>query len=148
VVPDIYNALTAPYIQTSIFIWTYLPCYCRYLDNSLHVIQHTLGQMQRTSSGLSYVNCGPGHIECIYSSAHSGFNIQLNVSALILVIYWQTNERYTANWETNIAHILQFILCWLWSPPYTMKWQQRIFSLQYSTERSSATIADMSTIQW
>jgi hypothetical protein len=25
-VPDIYNAFTAPYIQTTIFIWTYLPC--------------------------------------------------------------------------------------------------------------------------
>jgi hypothetical protein len=33
VAPDIYNAFTAPHIQTSVFIWTYLSCYWRYLDN-------------------------------------------------------------------------------------------------------------------
>jgi hypothetical protein len=44
------------------------------------------------------VNCGPGHIEFIYSSAYSGFNNHLNVSELILVIYRQFNARYTANW--------------------------------------------------
>jgi hypothetical protein len=37
VVPDIYNAFTAPHIQTSMFIWTYLRCYWRYLDNSIVV---------------------------------------------------------------------------------------------------------------
>jgi hypothetical protein len=79
VVPDICNAITAPYIQTSIFIWTYLPCYWRYLDNSLRVIQQTWCQIQRTSSSLCYVNCGPGHIQSTYSSAYSAFNIQLKV---------------------------------------------------------------------
>jgi hypothetical protein len=38
VVPDIYNVITAPHIQTSIFNWTYLRCYWRYLANSTLVI--------------------------------------------------------------------------------------------------------------
>jgi hypothetical protein len=81
VVPDIYNAFTAPHIQTSIFIWTYLRCYWKYLDNSLHVLLQTLRQIQRTSSSLLYVNCGSGHIQSIYSSAYLGFNIQVKVAS-------------------------------------------------------------------
>jgi hypothetical protein len=77
VVPDIYNAFTAPYIQTSIFIWSYLPCYCTYLGNSVRVILHSWCQIQRTSSSLCYVNCGPGHIQSTYSTAYLGLNIQL-----------------------------------------------------------------------
>jgi hypothetical protein len=76
-VPDIYNAFTAPYIQTSIFIWTYLPCYCTYLDNSMRVILQTWCQIQRTSSSLRYATCGPGHIQSNFSTAYLGFNIQL-----------------------------------------------------------------------
>jgi hypothetical protein len=30
------------------------------------------------------VNCGPGTIQSIYSSAYLGFNIQLQVSSLLL----------------------------------------------------------------
>jgi hypothetical protein len=37
VVPDIYNAFTAPHIQTSIFIWTYLRSNWKYLDNSMRI---------------------------------------------------------------------------------------------------------------
>jgi hypothetical protein len=76
-VPDIYNAFTAPYIQTSIFIWTYLRCYCTYHDNSMRVIPQTCCQIQRTSSSLCYVNCCPGHTQSTYSSAYLGLNIQL-----------------------------------------------------------------------
>jgi hypothetical protein len=77
VVPDIYNAFTAPYIQTSIFIWTYLRCYCTYHDNTMRVILQTWCQIQHTSPGLRYLNCGPGHIQSTYSSAYLGLNIQL-----------------------------------------------------------------------
>jgi hypothetical protein len=73
----IYNAFTAPYIQTSIFIWTYLPCYCTYLDNSMRFIQQTWWQLHRTSSSFRYVNIGPAHIQRIYSSPYLCFNIQL-----------------------------------------------------------------------
>jgi hypothetical protein len=84
VVPAIYKVLIAPHIHTSIFIWTYLHCYCTYHDNSMRVILQTWCQMQRTSSSLRYVNCGPGYIQSINSSAYLGFNIQLQVSSLLL----------------------------------------------------------------
>jgi hypothetical protein len=81
VVPDIYNAFTAPHIQRWIFIWTYLRCYWRYLDNSMRVILQTLSQIQRISYRLRNVNCSPGYIQGIYSSVYLCFNIQLQVSA-------------------------------------------------------------------
>jgi hypothetical protein len=146
-VPDIYNAFTAPYIHTSIFIWTYLPCYCTYHNNSMLVILQTWCQIQRTSSGLRYVNYDPGHIQCIYSSAYSDFNVHLNVSALILEISRQFNARYTANVVPNSAHILQFTLCDLWSRPYKEYFQHRIFRLQYSAVGICAAIVHITTIQ-
>jgi hypothetical protein len=80
--PPFYTMWTVdPHIQATIFNWTYLRCNWRYLDNSMLVILRTWCQIQRTSSRFRYVNSGPGHIQCIYSSAYSGFNIQLNVSA-------------------------------------------------------------------
>jgi hypothetical protein len=69
VVPDIYNVFTAPHIQDSIFSWMYLRCFWRYVDNSMRLILQTLCQIQRTSSSLRYLTCGPGHIQCNYSSA-------------------------------------------------------------------------------
>jgi hypothetical protein len=146
-VPDIYNAFTAPYIQTSIFIWTYLRCCCTYHDNSMRVILQTCCQIQRTSSSLCYVNCGPGHIQCIYSSADSGINIRLNLSALLLEIIGHVDARYTANLVPNTVHILRYTLCELWSRTYTMHLQHRIFSLQYSSQRICAAIGGISAIQ-
>jgi hypothetical protein len=140
VVPDIYNVVTSPHIQASVCNWTCLRCYWRYVDKSMRLKLQTLCQIQRTSSRLRYVNCGPGHMQCSYICAYSVFSIQLNVSATLLEISRQFNVRYTANLEPYIAHSLQFILCGLWSRAYTMKWQHRIFSLQYSTERICAAI--------
>jgi hypothetical protein len=114
----------------------------------MRVILQTWSQIQRTSSSLYSVVCGPIHIQCIYSFAYSGVNNHLNVSALILVIYRQFNALYTANWEPNTAHILQFSLCDLWSRPYTKYFQHRIFRLQYSAEGSSPAIVGISTNQW
>jgi hypothetical protein len=51
------------------------------------------------------------------------------------------------NLGANTAHSLQFTPCELWSRPYTMYLQLRIFRLQYSTERICAAIGDISTIQ-
>jgi hypothetical protein len=147
VVPDIYNAITAPHIQTSIFIWTYLRCYWRYLDNSMHVILHSWCQIQSPSSGLRYVNCGPGHIQCNYSSAYSGFNIRLNPSALILEIIGHVDARYTAILVTNTVHILRFTLCVLWSRTCTTYLQLLIFRPHYSTERICAAIGDIPTLR-
>jgi hypothetical protein len=147
VVQAVYNVITAPHIQATIFIWTYLRCYWRYLDNSIVVILQTWCQIQHTSSGLRYVNCGPGHIQYIYSSAHSDFNIHLNVSALLLEISRQFNASYTANLVTNTAHIVQFRLYELWSRTYTKYLQLRIFMLQYSAVDICAAIVDITTIQ-
>jgi hypothetical protein len=119
-VPDLYNVITAPHIQSSIFNWTYLRCHWRYIDNSMCVILQAWCQIQRTSSSLRNVNCGPGHIQCIYSAAYSGINIQLNVSAWLLEIYRQFNVRYTAIMLPNTAHILPITIWKLWSRTYTM----------------------------
>jgi hypothetical protein len=118
--PDIYNVITAPHIQSSIFSWTYLLCYWRYLDNSMSVILQSWWQIQRTSSSLHNVYCGPGHIQRIYSLSYSGHNIQLNESALQLEIFRHFDPHYTANLVSNTAHIVQFTLCELWSRTYTM----------------------------
>jgi hypothetical protein len=77
--------------------------------NITHISQFTLCEL-----------CGPRHIQCNYSSTYSGFNIQLNLSALILEIYPQCNVRYTAIVMPNTEHFLQFTLYELWSRPYTV----------------------------
>jgi hypothetical protein len=196
--------MTTPHIQCLIFNWTYLRCYCRYFDNSMSVILQIRCQIQRTSSSLRCVNCGPGHIQWNYCSAYKGINIQLNVTALLFEVSEQFNARYTANLLSNTAHILQFTLCelWsrdvqcndssaysgfniqlnvsallleisrhynerytailvpntarflrftlcqLWSRTYTMHLQLRIFKLQYLSERTCAAIEGISSIQW
>jgi hypothetical protein len=94
------------------------------------------------------VNCSSGHIQCNYSSAYLGYNIQLNESAMLLEIYRHVEARYTANLMRITAHILQFVLCELWSRPYTKYLQLRIFRLRYSAECSSPAIGGISTIQW
>jgi hypothetical protein len=76
--------------------------------------------IQRTASSLRNVNCAPGHIQCVYSSAYTGFNILLKVSELILMIKRQFNMRYTAILVPNTAHTLQFTLSEQWSRPYTV----------------------------
>jgi hypothetical protein len=146
-VPAIYNVITVPHIQASIFNCTYLCCHWRYHDNTTRIVLQAWCQIQRISSSLHDVDYGPGHIQCIYSSEYSGFNIQLNVSALILEISRQFNDRYTANMVPNTAHILQFMLCELWSRPYTKYFQHRIFRLQYSAVGICAAIGGISTIQ-
>jgi hypothetical protein len=147
VVPDIYNVLTAPYIQDSTFNWTYLRCHWRYVDNSMCVILQAWCQIQRTCSSLRYLNCGPGHIQCTYSSKYSGFNIQQNISALLWEIYRQFNVRYTANIVPNTTHIPQFTPCELLSRPYTNYLQLLIYMLQYSMERICAAIGDYRTFR-
>jgi hypothetical protein len=120
VVPTIYNVVKSARIQFSVFNWTYLRSYWRHLDNSMRVILRTWSQIQRTSSRLRFVNCGPGHVQCIYSPTYLGFNSQLNVSPSLLEICRQFNASYTANIVPNTAHIHQTTLSELWSRPYTM----------------------------
>jgi hypothetical protein len=138
---------TAPHIYTSIFSCRYLRCKCRYHMNSMRVILQTWCQTQRASSSFRYVNCGPGQMQSIYSSAYTDFNIHLNISALLLKIPQQISASYTANWVPNTAHIAQFTLCELWSRSYTMHLQLLIFRLQYSTVGICAAIVDITSIQ-
>jgi hypothetical protein len=140
------NVVTSPHIKASVCNWKYLLCYWRYLDNSMRAILQTWCQIQRTSSGLRYVNYGPGHIQCIYNSIYSEFNIHLNVSALLLYISRQFNARYTANLVPNTAHIQQLSLCERWSRTHTKYLQLRIFMLQYSAVGICAAIVDITTI--
>jgi hypothetical protein len=146
-VPVIYNAFTAPHIQTSMYVWTYLRCYWKYLDNSMRVILQTCCQIQRTSSSLCDVNYGPGHIQSTYSSAYLCFNIRLNLPALLLEIIGHVYARYTAILVPNTTHIVKFTLCELWSRTYTIHLHLRTFRLQYSSERICAAIGNISTIQ-
>jgi hypothetical protein len=147
VVPVIYNVITAPHIQASIFISTYLRCYCTYHDNSMRVILQTCCQIQRTSSSFRYVNSGAARIQCIYSSAYSILNIRLNVSALMLEVCRYLHACYTANFVPKTEPILRFALCELWSRTYTMHLQLRTFRLQYSSQRICAAIVDITSIQ-
>jgi hypothetical protein len=114
----------------------------------MHVILQIWCQIQRTSSSLRCVDCGPGHIQCFYSSAYSGFNIILNLPLLLLEICRYLDARYTANFEPNTAHILPFTLCELWSRLYTKYLQLRIFRLQYSASGIIAAFVDITTFQW
>jgi hypothetical protein len=59
------------------------------------VILQTWCHIRRTSSRLRNVNCGPGHIQCNYSSTYSGFNIQQNVAPLLLEVFRQFGQRNT-----------------------------------------------------
>jgi hypothetical protein len=77
----------------------------------MRVILQILCQIQRTSSSLLYVTCGPGHIQNTYSSPYLGVNIQLKIAPLLLEVSRQFNARYTANLVPNAAHILRFTLC-------------------------------------
>jgi hypothetical protein len=129
------------------FSCRHLRCYCTYHDNSMRVILHSWCQIQRTSSSLRYATCGPGHIQCIYSSAYSVVNIRLNVSALLFEIYRYLHARYTANLVPNTEHILRFTLCERWSRQYTMYFQHRIFRLQCSAVGICAAIVHITTIQ-
>jgi hypothetical protein len=116
----------------------------------MRVIVQTWSQIQRTSSRLRYVNCGPGHIQWNDNTAYSGFNIQLNVSKLLLKTSRKFKERHTSNIVPHTTHIIQFTLC---EPVVSTIYNVvtvllYIFRLQYSTKRFCSDIGDISTIQW
>jgi hypothetical protein len=120
VVPAICNVVTTLHIQALIFSWIFLRCYWTYGDIWKRVLRQIWCQIHHTFSRLRHVNCGPGHIQCSYISAYSGFSLKLNVSALLLEICRQFNAPYTAIWVPNTAHILQFTISELLSRTYIM----------------------------
>jgi hypothetical protein len=83
----------------------------------------------------------------------------MNLQIHIFRVQYSTERTSVATWDmppiwralysevgANTAHNFQFTQCELWSRTYTMYLQLHILRLQYSTERSSAAIGDMSTI--
>jgi hypothetical protein len=113
----------------------------------MRVILQTCCQIQRISSSLCYVNCGPGHIKSTYSSAYLGLNILLQAASLLLEVSRQFSARYTAFLVPNAAHILQYTLCELWFRTYTKYLQLRILMFQYSAVGICAAIVHITTIQ-
>jgi hypothetical protein len=105
VVPDIYNVITAPHIQASIFNCTYLRCNWRYHDNLMCVILQTWWQIKRTSSSLPYVNCGPGHIQGTYISAYSVLQCSAericapvaDITTIQCMLYYKPGAKYSAH---------------------------------------------------
>jgi hypothetical protein len=120
VVPAIYSVITAQHIQDSIYSWTCLRRYWTYNDNSMRLILQTSCQYSAQPPDYAmwtvvraiYSEITPPHI-------HSSI-IQLNVAPLLLEIFRQFSECYTANMVPNTAHNLQISLCALWSRPYTV----------------------------
>jgi hypothetical protein len=143
VVPDICNVITAGvfrlqysseriwaaigYMSTILWAW-----YCKF---GAKYSTHPPFYASWTVVPAIYNAFTAPHIQC--------FNIQLNVSALLLQISRRFNVRFTAKLLPNTAHIVHFTLCQFWSRPYTKYLQLRIFRLQYSTDRICAANGDM-----
>jgi hypothetical protein len=114
----------------------------------MRFILQTWCQIQRTSSRLRCVNCGPGHIQGIYSSAYWGFNYSaVGFCAAMVDITWIQCALYCKLCAKYSAQPL-FTLCELWCRPYTMHLQLRIFRLHYSSQGRSPAIGGISSIQW
>jgi hypothetical protein len=113
VIPVTYNAFTAPHILASIFNCAYLRWYWRCVNNSVSLILLTWCQIQRITSSLRNVYCGPGHTHCNYRCTYSGYNIQQNVAPLLLEIWRQFCERYTAYLVSiqRISTSLRYLNC-------------------------------------
>jgi hypothetical protein len=106
-----------------------------FVSNTAHIVQFTLCELwSRTYTKYLQLR--------IFRLQNSAERI-----ALQLEISLQFNARYSANLESNTAHIVQIILCLLWSRTYTIYLQLLIFRPQYSTERICPAIGDITTIQ-
>jgi hypothetical protein len=92
-------------IQLNVF-----PCDWWFIDNSMRVILHFCCHTQGTITSLRYVNSGPRQIQYNYSSSYAGFNIQLNVSPLRLVVYRLIEACYTPHLLPNAGHDIRFTL--------------------------------------
>jgi hypothetical protein len=147
-VPVKYNIVTVLDIQASIFNWTYLRSNWWRIDKSVSIILHISCQILGILSGLSVANTGHRQIQYSYSSSYAAFNIHLNVSTSILVVYRYIDACYNPNLLPNTGHNIRFTLCQIWPPSNPMQLHFLIFSLQYSIERTSVDIGDMSTIQY
>ena len=76
------------HIQSWIFIWTYLRCYCWYVDNSMRFSLRTGCEICGATSCLRCVISVLVQDQSIYNFAYSSMNIRLNVSPLLLLLCW------------------------------------------------------------
>jgi hypothetical protein len=114
----------------------------------MRVILHIYSQRVPKSFRLRCVSTGPRQIQYSDSSSYTGFNIQLNVSPLRLVVYRQIDACYNPHLLPNTGHNIWLTLCQLWSRSNPIYIQFLIFRLRYSNERISVDISDMSAIQY
>jgi hypothetical protein len=137
-VPVKCNIITVLLMQGLIYNWTYLRCEWWFIDKSVRVILHVFRQIQGTISSLRYPNSGPGIIQYENISWCWGFNIQLNVSPLTLVICRQLIERYTPHLLSNTEHNIRFTLCQLWcrSKPIQLNFLLSGFNVQLNVSSS------------
>jgi hypothetical protein len=121
--------------------------YLIHVENSTRVIFYIFSQIQRTYSCLRYTNSGSGQIQYNYSSTYAGFNIHLNVSPQLLVVYRLIDPRYAPHLLPNTGQNIRFRLYQLWPRSNRIYIQFSIFRQQYSIERIYDDVGDMSTIQ-
>jgi hypothetical protein len=116
---EIYNAITAPPIQASIYKWKYLLWYWIYIDNSMCVIWHTWCQHTAHQSVYAVWTVVPD-IYNVVTSPH----IQASVSnRTYLRCYWRYIEnsmRLILQTWCQIQRTSSSLRCELWSRPYTM----------------------------
>jgi hypothetical protein len=113
----------------------------------MRVILNICCQIQRPSAGFCYVNSGPCQILCNSSIPYIGLSIQLNVSPIPREICRPLDESCTPRLLPNTAHVILFTLCQLWSRSSRTLSQIGIYGHEYSIERTSVSIGDMSTIR-
>jgi hypothetical protein len=114
----------------------------------VRVILHICSQIQPKCSSLRYVIPDPSKIQYICSSSYAGFNIQLNVSLLLLVICRQFNTGYTLYLLPNTVHISRFVLHPLWSRSNPTYLQFCRFCYNYKNQRIAVSIEDMTKIRY
>ena len=130
-----------------IFESRYLRLFCRNIGHTMHVIFHIWCQAQCTSSGLRYVKSGPRQIQRSCSFVYSGLSIHTDVSPILLHMWLQLEARYTPNLLPNTVHVVPFDACKIGTQPNPAYLQFYVFSIKYSNQRISVSMAHLQTIR-
>jgi hypothetical protein len=102
---DIYNVNTVLHILAPIFNWTYLSLILEICRQFSATYTANMVPIQRITSSLRYVNCGPDHIQCIYSSAYSVRQYSTericaaiaDISTTQCMLYYKLGAKYSAH---------------------------------------------------
>ena len=134
-------------INAYIFESRYLRLFCRNIGHTMRVIFHIWCQVQCTSYGLRYVKSGPSQIQRSCSFVYSGLSILTDVSPIVIHIWLQLEARYTPNLLPNTVHVIPFDACKIGTQPNPAYLQFCIFSIKYSNQRISDSMAHLQTIR-